>query len=173
MENESCVTVKDMMDARENRAQEQRSLLACYGMPLISFGLNIPGPKKVNALYHKAFSHGVECIKMLLQQKEVDVIYEEIHENATGFEYIASVNAEAVALKKHMIRIEDEHILGRLFDIDVIAPGYQKISRGQLAIKERKCMLCENEAYVCARSRKHSVEELVAEINNMIESFLK
>lgn len=162
-----------MMDAREKRALEQRRLLVRYGMPLISFGLNIPGPKKVNERYHKAFSHGIESIKMLLQQKEIEVIYEEIHENATGFEYIASVNAEAMVLKEYMIRIEEEHMLGRLFDIDVIAPGYQKISREQLAIKERKCMLCENEAYVCARSRKHSVEELVAEINNMIESFLK
>ena len=48
--------------------------------------------------------------------------------------------------------------LGRLLDIDVIAPDGGKISRTEIGLPARRCLLCGNPAPVCARSRAHSAD---------------
>ena len=58
-----------------------------------------------------------------------------------------------------MIALEETKI-GRLYDIDVLEKENTKISRKDLGFPERKCLLCNNPACQCGRSRKHSIEEL-------------
>ena len=36
------VTLQEVLDARDRRAEEQRRLLALHGRPLLSFTMNIP-----------------------------------------------------------------------------------------------------------------------------------
>ena len=38
------VTLQEMLDARDRRAEAQRQLLERHARPLISFTMNIPGP---------------------------------------------------------------------------------------------------------------------------------
>ena len=40
------VTVLDMMNARDRRAEKQRELLGSYGQTLLCFTMNIPGPSR-------------------------------------------------------------------------------------------------------------------------------
>ena len=57
--------------------------------------------------------------------------------------------------------LEDSVALGRLFDIDVIQTDGMKISRTDLGFSTRKCLICNQEAFVCSRARTHSVKELL------------
>ena len=58
------------------------------------------------------------------------------------------------------VELEDIDPIGRLYDMDVLDTDGKKISREDMGLPRRKCLLCENDAAVCARSRAHSLEAL-------------
>ncbi len=158
------VTLNDMLLCRERRAQYQQQLLSQYHCPVISFCLNIPGPVKTNGELRKVFDLGKEKILELIAELGLstnDSI--EIHEK-TGDEFIVSVSAEAVVIKNHTTEIEENHKFGRLFDIDVLDQNGVKLSRTSY----RKCFVCDCQAQECARSRKHTLEELLAGVEGLL-----
>ena len=54
----------------------------------------------------------------------------------------------------------------RLLDIDVMDKD-GAVSRGELGLDARKCLICDEDAKVCARSQKHSMEELLAKVKEL------
>lgn len=66
-----------------------------------------------------------------------------------------------------MCLIEETHPLDRLYDMDVIDPDGNTLSRSRY----RKCLLCNCQAQECARSRKHSVDEMFAAVMHMIREW--
>lgn len=62
---------------------------------------------------------------------------------------------------------EETHPVGRLFDLDVIDINGQKLSRPSF----RKCIICGCQAQECARTRKHSVNEMQSKIEEMLMEF--
>ena len=71
---------------------------------------------------------------------------------------LLAVRGEAAALKALCCALEDGLPLGRLFDMDVIGPRGEKLSRGEAA--ERGCLVCGKPGRGCASRRLHPVEEL-------------
>lgn len=91
----------------------------------------------------------------------------------TGFESFFVVKTDERSLKALMLKIENEHPLGRLFDLDVIGVDGRPISRETLGNSKRKCLLCEQDAHICARNRGHTVETLIEKIHSMVDSYIK
>ena len=61
-------------------------------------------------------------------------------------------------LKERTVELEISDPIGRFCDIDVYLKGAKNsLSRGSL----RKCFICQNPAFVCARQGNHSVKELL------------
>jgi holo-ACP synthase len=89
----------------------------------------------------------------------------------TGPEAIYVVDVDAELLKAAAAELEDEHPLGRLWDLDVIAPGQRVLSRKQLGLPARRCLLCERPAFECGRTRRHSLKELIAVIQRIVNSY--
>jgi holo-ACP synthase len=54
----------------------------------------------------------------------------------------------------------------RLLDIDVMDKD-GAVSRRELGLDARKCLICDEDAKVCARSQKHSMEELLAKVKEL------
>ena len=154
------ITLEEMLDARECRAARQTELLARYRVPLISFGLNIAGPVKVFPLAVQSYAEGCEQIEIRLKSYGIPVMHQEEKEADTGYEAYFCADAEAEKIKRILTELEEEHTLGRLFDIDVIRTDGRKVSRTELGFPERSCLLCEKPAFECSRSRNHSVAEL-------------
>ena len=46
----------------------------------------------------------------------------------------------------------------------------KSISRSDLDLPSRQCLICEDDAKACGRSRKHSIEEMQAAITHLIEN---
>ena len=158
------VTVPDMMNAREARAQAQRTPLARYpGAAVVCLCMNIAGPVKRTENIERAFAWGAAQVKAVLAPYET-LFDAAIHEK-TGPEAMICVRAEAKAVKKRLCALEDGEELGRLLDIDVIAPDGGKISRTDIGLPARRCLLCDKPAPVCARSRAHSVDALFERAN--------
>jgi holo-ACP synthase/triphosphoribosyl-dephospho-CoA synthase len=85
----------------------------------------------------------------------------------TGNEALWAVDAQASDLKEWMRVIEEEHPLGRLFDIDVLDERGAKLSREG----HRQCLICGGDVHACARSRAHSADELFIRAREMIADF--
>ena len=67
-----------------------------------------------------------------------------------------------------MTEVEDGEKIGRLYDIDVIGVDKLPVSRSDFGMPERKCLICGSPAHVCSRSRKHTTEELLLEIERVL-----
>lgn len=151
-------TLTEILDAREARAKKQKALLEKYQKPLLCFTLNIPGPEKYNRDVSIAFSVGNWFLQRALQK--CPVLHREIHRKNTGCEGYYVVDMPAKELKSLAVDLEEGDIVGRLFDMDVLDTDGRKISREELGLPRRQCLICEKDAAVCASTRAHGLEAL-------------
>ena len=154
------VELPAMLDARERRAFLQMQLVQKYGKALISFTLNIAGPVKVFPLSVRTFEEGLRLIRICCGEYGIPILHEEILREYTGYEAFLAADADPAYVKRVLTSLEDDHSLGRLFDIDIIRPDLSKVSRKELGKEERRCLICGGPAFVCSGRRLHSVEEL-------------
>lgn len=59
-----------------------------------------------------------------------------------------------------MCELEEQLPYGRLLDIDVLDGEGAHISRAELGLPERGCLVCGAPGRACAASRAHTLEEL-------------
>lgn len=164
MTNARPVTVADMLDARDRRAERQKRFLETSPV-LICLTMNIPGPIKASTEILAAFREGVRHVQSAVGARPI------LYEAFTGPEAYVPLNADAEAVKREMCRIEDEEPLGRLFDLDVLTGNGEKHGRSALGFSPRSCLLCGKPAFACARSRAHSVSELSGEVSRRIDEW--
>lgn len=162
------VSLLEMLNARELRCRHQQYLLLKYKKPLICLTLNIPGSVKLLPGVTDAYETGCRRIEETLKKNLAPIEHLDTIKENTGYEAFYSVDASPEFIKKHMITLEDQDELGRLYDIDVLRPNGTKVSREELGHEARRCLLCDNPAHACSRSRTHSVEELVARITDIL-----
>lgn len=167
------VTVADMMDARERRQALQTELLERNGLPLCCLTLNIPGPVKACPWIENVFDEGKRLLLASLGRYGMDVAEQKEMKAYTGCELLVSARGEAEKIKKIASALEDRNAFGRLLDIDVLVPGRGKLSRTESGLPPRRCMLCSNEAAVCARSRAHSWQEVFAWAESTADSYFR
>ncbi len=165
------VSLLEMMNAREMRCRLQQQLLQLYKEPLICLTLNVPGPVKVLPGIPAAFETACKRIEALLKERLILVNHLETIKEKTGYEAFYSIDASPEFAKELMISIEDRDRLGRLMDIDVLRPDGTKVSREELGFLARRCLLCDEPAHACSRSRRHSVDELVREISLILKEY--
>ena len=164
MTNARPVTVADMLDARDRRAERQKRFLETSPV-LICLTMNIPGPIKASTEILAAFREGVRHVQSAVGARPI------LYEAFTGPEAYVPLNADAEAVKREMCRIEDEEPLGRLFDLDILTGNGEKHGRSALGFSPRSCLLCGKPAFACARSRAHSVSELSGEVSRRIDEW--
>ena len=164
------VTLLEMLDARERRANRQRELLCAHGKTMVCFTMNIAGPVKNNALIRRGYALGKRLLREQLAVAGIPVIYFEEIQEKTGNEAIFLLDAEPLAAKRVTTEIEDDSPVGRLFDMDVLCPDGRKVDRQELGREGRKCLICSGMAQACARSRTHSVAELQERTRQILEN---
>ena len=166
------VTLQQILDARESRAARQQALLEEYGRTLLCFTMNIPGPVKVSAQIRRAFGLAEQMLLDSLKSEGIGVLYQQSHTPLTGCEGFYVTDAAPRQVKLLCAALEDSFPAGRLLDLDVISAEGCHISRESLGLPPRKCLLCDEDAKVCGRSRNHSVALLQAETHRLLEDFL-
>ena len=151
-----AVDVMDVLYARDRRAQRQQELLARYGVPLLSFTMNIAGPVKRAALIERGFDLALHRLEQQLRACRAAVLHRETVREDTGCEALYAVDLPARQLKALCVALEEADELGRLLDLDVLDTDGAKLARE----KERRCLICGSVGKGCARSRAHGVAEL-------------
>jgi holo-ACP synthase len=164
------VTLEAMLAARDARVVRQNEALAAHNLPLISVTLVTPGPVKSGMRPHRLMQAALAAIDASLSRERWPAIVRQVFWLPTGPEALYVVNADSHALKTALIELENRHALGRLWDLDVITRD-GSVGRGQLGIAPRRCLICDEAAHACSRSRRHSLPELIARIENMVDAF--
>ena len=169
---ELAVEVEDMLRARDGRVLAQRKLLERYHKPLLFFTMNIPGPRKVSPLVRIGFEEGVRRVELALDEASVPVLFTKVIAYKTGYEKYYVLDGDVKKIKAITSALENADRLGRLFDMDVLDVDGRKLSRQELGLPGRTCLVCGEPAQVCARSRKHSVPVLVRNVLRILENFV-
>ncbi|MFC1236545.1 citrate lyase holo-[acyl-carrier protein] synthase [Vibrio sp. F74] len=168
------VSLEQLLNSREQRGIRQREWLNKHSLPLISFTINMVGEVKVNTLSTVAFEQGIEAIVECCQRSSVFLTEPQRFEANTGLEFIAAAsNITALELKAQMVDIEDSHPLGRLFDIDIIDRNGVAVSRDSMSLPRRRCMVCNDDAKICARSRRHEKSVIIEKMSQLVSSTLQ
>ena len=148
----------EILQAREDRVAMQKQLLQQYQKPLLCFTMNIPGPKKLDRDVRIGFFVGTRLLTDALSR--YPILYRKEQLPVTGCEGYYVVDMPAKELKALAIELEDTDPIGRLFDLDVLDTDGRKLTREELGYPRRKCLLCDNDAMVCASTRAHKLEDL-------------
>ncbi len=159
-----------VLDAREERWRRRVELFAEYRLPVVSVTLAVPGPDKtgrgVVSAHRKIAEDFLAAAGAALGGEP------RFREDGRGADgpfafFVAAASAEAV--KRAAVDFEETHPIGRLADVDVLAE--RPLSRADLGLPARKCLLCGEDAAVCVRSAAHSRAEVRAEFDRRVEAF--
>lgn len=164
--------LQKILDERERRFLRQIELINLYKSPLVTFTLNIPGKIKNSNLIKSFFLKTLNVIKEKMLQNNISIIYEEILSGEVGnFSFLVIDFNDVKILKNILIEIEEKLEYGRLLDIDVLDKNAKKISREELNLKSRKCLLCQNTANYCIKNSTHTYEELRKKVMEYINKY--
>lgn len=160
----SPVSLEAMLNRREARSRELEAFAKAYPQDcLVCLKLNIPGPVKDHPRFEALFQEGVdEFINLYPEAQELSR-----HRGITGSEITWRLVKEAQGVKKDLVTLEEAYPRYRLFDFDVMVKG-QAISRQDLNLPERHCLICHQPAKVCGRSRSHDLPTLLSYLDDLL-----
>jgi holo-ACP synthase len=163
------ISLAEILAAREQRAAKRLAYASLYKTTVVSFTMNIPGPKKASRMIFQAFDEGFQFFLQTLKLEHIGILASEFQYLSTGPEGYIAVETGAPIVKAVAVNFEQSHSIGRLFDIDVLSRNLNSLSRRELGMPERKCLLCSGNARECARSSRHGLQELTETIETMLQ----
>lgn len=164
------ITLDQLLTSRENRCLRQQELIADYpDATLVCLTVIMPGNVKRN--FFSLIVAGA-ALQALIAQFDGTIRHISTRDLATGFEAYLVTDIPQLEAKKITCQIEDSHMLGRLFDIDVINCTGIPMQRTEVGHAPRQCLICDKESRYCMRNHSHSQEELQAKIREMVEAYV-
>lgn len=158
------MTLEALLKYRELKNHVIQALTTEDSRTLVVVRVNIPGPNKKSIWSEKLFKEAVKAVESTCKINAIAL--EDVTSALTQFgetpEYVSIfyVAQNADLVKKLCVQEEETHALGRIFDIDVYDAQGRALTREDLKESVRKCYLCDQPAYECARGRKHDLEAL-------------
>lgn len=150
-----------LLQEKEERVRRQREVLEAFPKTLVSFGLNLPGSIKNSKEIQGFFQRALQKIEQAIVEEGYAILYREQKAQETGNLALLVINTEeASRIKELLIALESNLAYGRILDLDVIDKTGRGISRSDLGLGARKCLLCERDAVFCMRNQSHSYEDL-------------
>ena len=153
------VSLDELLAAKERRAARQADMLAHYQQPVISLTLVTPGEIKDSLRYRNTMGVALQMCDQLLWENRWPVLDRQVLWLPTGPEALWCVAHPAAEIKAHCA------------DLDVICPQYGHVGRQSLGANLRRCLICDEPAHACSRSRKHPVEAVVSRVEKTIDDW--
>jgi len=158
----------DLLIAREERANHLNRLSKEYqNNPIVILKLNTPGENKnltsllfVHYLFHE----------IILNEFKTKIIKSTKIKSLDGDYFYYVIKMDPLKVKEKTVFLEENHPLGKLVDLDVYLET--AISRTSLNYQNRKCLICDNDAIICTRSKAHSLEDVLNKITEITKAYL-
>ncbi|MBK5957025.1 citrate lyase holo-[acyl-carrier protein] synthase [Rhodoplanes elegans] len=167
-----AVTIEAMLAARERRVARRRDAFALPDRALVTLSVVMPGPVKDCELSRTTATAARDALDRLFAARGFSATTLAAESGPTGPEALIAVAADPRALKRALVELEELHPLGRLWDLDVAAPGDRAVSRRDLGLPPRRCLVCDAPAHACARSRAHPLDALLTAMEERIDAWL-
>ena len=168
----SPVTSGELRAARDQRVLKKWELLTPGGeICLVEFSLNIAGAIKTFPFARAAFREEVRELSDRLSP--FSVLKTEVYEKNTGDCAFFLLKSQAIQVKKFLVSIEESHPLGRLFNLDVCGPDGISVKRHDLGLLPRTCLVCGEDAHVCAQKKSHSMELIQWQTAKLFHEFFR
>lgn len=158
------VSLQELLNEKEARAKRQQAYLGQHHAALVSFTLNIAGPVKRFPAADLLFENGREMIRESLGKP----IASDVYYSVAGVHALYACHDDPQRIKDLCIAMEGRFPAARLFDMDVITPGGEKLSRPSA----RTCLICGGPAAVCARSRAHGLDAVTGKTQQLLYDYL-
>ncbi len=162
------MNIDKILKDRENRYNIMLDLSKKNSGPILTAKINYPGDNKNSSRIEKIF---VTLKKMIKDQFKNDIIEMKELQGHDGPSFLCSLKGEPVKLKLKAVKIEEEKEIGRIFDVDIYIDG-TPLSRRDINLKSRKCILCGEDTYNCRINNLHSKEEVKEEMDRRIDRYL-
>ncbi|MNG89634.1 Apo-citrate lyase phosphoribosyl-dephospho-CoA transferase [compost metagenome] len=167
-----AVSLPELLTSRDCRQARQQAWLARHQSTLLVLTLVVPGARKDSALTRNIFNLGWQALQQLRREQGWRCLQAETLALATGCEGFLALQADARRVKDCAMQLEVQQPIGRLWDIDVLDAQGRILSRRDLGLAERRCLLCGQPAKVCARQRRHGSEQLLQQMERMLNDAL-
>ena len=150
-----------ILASREERYLKIQFLKKSFNT-VITVKTNVPGDNKNLKISYSL----IKLFKNLIPKSFINkVLFFDAYD---GPYYLIGSNYDADGIKTILMSIEDSHFLGRLIDLDVF-DGKETLSRKV----PRKCYICDDTAFNCIRTNKHSVEDLVSFVESKTQEYFE
>ncbi len=159
----------DILSGKEERVRSRDEFLS-ENIFVCQITLNIPGYPKRLANDEKAVE---KFSRAFIEQWDSPPLCEKKIANAAGVCWLGFFTGGISAAQKGKriaVSIEEGTPEGRISDIDVIVPE-RTLSRSDLGLPQRRCLLCDRPAKECARAQSHSYSHLRSEFEKLIKKF--
>ena len=101
------ITLEQLLESRDRRAERQRSLLALYPhRTLLCLTVMLPGPVKRSSSSLTIASAAVAAVRSTF-----DLQFEELRDLETGYEGYFIVDLDPISAKRIAVSLEEEHPL--------------------------------------------------------------
>ena len=153
--------LRAVLEAREARVERRQDVLSRWGMPIVTVTPIMPGPIKDCAASRRVQQSAIDALENLFRARRWLARKLCAEAGPTGPEALFAVEAPSNKLKRALIGLETNEPWGRLWDLDVTDPQLGALSRQILGLPVRRCIVCDEPAHACARSRAHALDELL------------
>ncbi len=154
-----AVALDAVLAARDARVARQQAMQAAGGV-LLSLTLVAPGAVKRSPLLDAIFAAALAPLRPLVDDARARI--EAVDDS--GHHALYLLDGEARDWKTRMLALENRAPLSRLWDIDIIGGDGNPVSRRDLGLLPRRCLICDDDAKTCARERRHDIAALQADI---------
>ncbi len=158
-----------ILNGREERVVLREEFIKEYkdqAKSFLTITINMPGSDKNLGFVDDLFVEAVSNIKCKLYIKDIKILSEENIINPAGPALFLAIDLAPEILKRLCIELEENHIMGRLFDLDVHTIQGGTLSRTKLGYQPRRCIICEDNAKHCIRLARHRREDLLKKIKD-------
>jgi holo-ACP synthase len=167
-EGRGPVTVDQIVESRDRRKAVRARMFADTGLPVVCLTLVSPGPVKWWSWTDEVFDAAEARLRRALGDRGWLVREWNNERPATGPEAQIAVNASPWEIKRMLLKLEDTHPLGRLWDMDVITPEGVVLDRATIGIRPRRCLVCATDADTCTRLDSHPDDALLKAVDDLL-----
>ncbi len=165
------ITLDKLLASRDRRVEMQQKLREKHpNLTLVCLTVIMPGNVKRNLSSLIVSQAAINALLNRFEGKIVDIITRDLE---TGYEAYLLTSLSQHEAKMIACDIEDNHPLGRLFDIDILDADGIPVKRETAGFQPRRCLMCDNEARYCMRNRAHTPQELNAKIQQMVDAYVQ
>ncbi|MGU0055777.1 citrate lyase holo-[acyl-carrier protein] synthase [Enterobacter hormaechei] len=164
------VSLEELLAAKERRAARQADWLTHYQQPVISLTLVTPGKSKTACATATPWGWRYRCATSCCG-KTAGRCWTAW---ASGYPPdLKHCGASRIRRRKSKRTVQNwsDAPLGRLWIWNLICPENGLVGRQSLGSHLRRCLICDEPAHACSRSRHHPVEQVVSRVEKMIDDW--